>query len=196
MNINVASIANAIVIQLYVHLKNCPTVTNRGTSMKQLWSLTRLVFIVISKIIQQLSVISNKNQIQNVLRQSQQLCQFRWNIQRQGKLMYTGISFQKTTTQTNPDQLCLHIKCTVMNYLKEALAIQQNFPLIIFSLYITVCNRIATSGEPIPLEQERFVNCSVFPISPSSSLHKCKSSLHRIKTVRLSENFQCTRTKK
>ena len=38
MNINVASIANAIVIYLYFHLKMCQTVANSGSGLKQLWN--------------------------------------------------------------------------------------------------------------------------------------------------------------
>ena len=36
MNINVASIANAIVIKLYFHLNTCQKVANSGTGLKKL----------------------------------------------------------------------------------------------------------------------------------------------------------------
>ena len=49
MNINVASIANAILIQLYFHLETCQTVANNGTGLKQLCSV-RALLLTASKI--------------------------------------------------------------------------------------------------------------------------------------------------
>ena len=39
-----------------------------------------------------------------------------------------------------------------MGDLKEAPTVHYNFPLLVFSLYITLKNGITTASEPIPLE--------------------------------------------
>ena len=48
--------------------------------------------------------------------------------------------------------MCLPIKCTGMADLTEALTVLCNFPLLVFSLYITLKSGIAAAGEPFPLE--------------------------------------------
>ena len=63
-----------------------------------------------------------------------------------------GVPSLKQQHQTSSDQLCLCKNCTVIEDLKGAPAVHFNFPLQSVSLYFTLKNGIAASGEPIPLE--------------------------------------------